>query len=107
MALASLLLFATALAWYVRVAVLDSDGFADRATAVVQDASVRTLVADRVTDEVILRHQADLISARPIISSAVSGIVASGAFRSLLRRAVLDAHRAVLSRDHHPELLRL
>jgi hypothetical protein len=98
-ALAALLLFATTLAWYVRVAVLDSAGFANRATAVVQDASVRRLIGDRVTDQVILRHQADLISARPIISSAISGVVGSGAFRSLLRRAVLDAHSAVLSRD--------
>ena len=98
-ALASLLLFATALAWYARVAVLDSHSFANRATASVQDASVRTLIADRVTDQVILRHQADLISARPIIASAVAGVVGSGAFGSLLRRAVLDAHRAVLARD--------
>jgi hypothetical protein len=100
-ALAALLLFATALAWYVRVAVLDSDGFANRATAVVQDASVRRLIGDRVTDQVILHHQADLITARPIISSVVSSVVGSGAFRSLLRRAVLDAHRAVLSRDRN------
>jgi hypothetical protein len=106
-ALASLLLCATALAWYLRVAVLDSDGFANRATAVAQDASVRTLIADRVTDQVILRHQADLISARPIISSAISGIVGSGAFRSLLRRAVLDAHRAVLTRDQNTLTLTL
>jgi hypothetical protein len=106
-ALAALLLFATALAWYVRVAVLDSAGFADRATAVVQDASVRRLIGDRVTDQVILRHQADLISARPIISSAVSGVVGSAAFGSLFRRAVLDAHRAVLTRDRNTLTLTL
>jgi hypothetical protein len=106
-ALAALLLFATALAWYVRVAVLDSGGFANRATAVVQDPSVGRLIGDRVTDEVILRHQADLISARPIISSAVAGVVGSGAFGSLFRRAVLDAHRAVLSRDQNTFALTL
>jgi hypothetical protein len=105
--LASVLLFATAVAGYARVAVLDSQGFADRATAVVGDASVRTLIADRVTDEVILRHQADLISARPIISSAISGVVGSAPFRSLLRRAVLDAHRAVLMRDRNTITLTL
>jgi uncharacterized membrane protein HdeD (DUF308 family) len=106
-ALAALLLLATALAWYVRVAVLDADGFADRATAAVQDASVRTLIADRVTDEVILRHHADLVSARPLISSAISGVVGGGAFGSLLRRAVLDAHRAVLARDQNTLTLTL
>lgn len=98
-ALAAVLLFAATLAAYLRVAVVDSGGFADRAAAAVQDRSVRTLVADRVTDQVILRDQPDLISARPIISAAISGIVGGGAFRGLLRRAVLDAHRAVVTRD--------
>jgi hypothetical protein len=106
-ALAALLLLLTALAWYVRVAVLDSEGFADRATAAVQDASVRTLIADRVTDQVILRHEPDLISARPIISSAIAGIVGTGAFRSILHRAVLDAHRAVITRDQNTVTLTL
>jgi hypothetical protein len=106
-ALAALLVLATALAWYVRVAVLDSDGFANRATAAVQDPSVRTVIADRVTDEVVLRHQADLISARPIISSGISAIVGSAPFRSLLRRAVLDAHRAVVTGDRNTIALTL
>jgi hypothetical protein len=97
--LATLLALATAVAWYARVAVLDSEGFADRAAATVKDASVRTLIADRVTDDVILRHQADLVTARPLIRSAVAGIVGGGAFGSLLRRAVLDAHRAVIGRQ--------
>lgn len=105
--LASVLLFVTALAWYARVAVLDSEDFANRATAAVQDTSVRTLIAERVTDQVILRHQADLISARPIIAAAISGIVGSGPFRSLLRKAVTDAHRAVLARDQNTLTLTL
>lgn len=105
--LASLLLLATALAWYVRVAVLDSEGFANRATATLQDPSVRAVIADRVTDQVILRHQADLITARPAISAAVAGVVGSDPFRSLLRRGVLDVHRAVLTRDRSTVTLTL
>ena len=81
-ALASLLLPAATLAGYARLTLLDSDQFAARATGSVRDASVRSLIADRVTDEVILRHQADLVSARPIISSAISGIVGGGASRA-------------------------
>jgi hypothetical protein len=98
-ALAALLLPAATLAGYARLTLLDSDQFAARATASVQNASVRSLIADRVTDEVIRRHRADLVSARPITSSAISGIVGSGAFASLFRRAVLDAHRAVVTHD--------
>src|SRR3954468_15724712 len=96
---AALLLFAATLGWYARVALLDAGGFADRAVATVQDASVRRVIADRVTDEVILKHAADLTTARPLIASAVGGAVGGAAFGSLLRRAVLDAHRAVFSRD--------
>jgi hypothetical protein len=97
-ALTSLLLLATALAWYARVAVLHSGEFADRAAASVKDENVRDLLAERVTDQVILGNQADLVAARPIIVSAVSGIVGGGAFGSLLRRAVLDVHQSVLGR---------
>src|SRR4051794_3791282 len=81
--LASVLLAAATLAGYARRALFDSDQFADRSTATLTDSSVRTLIADRVTDQVVLRKQADLLAARPIIASAISGIVGGGAFRSL------------------------
>ena len=97
--LASLLLVGATLAAYGRIALYDSDQFADRAAAALQDPSVRTLIGERVTDRVVLRSEADLLAARPIIASAVSGIVGGGAFRSLFRRAVLDAHRAIFERD--------
>jgi hypothetical protein len=98
-ALTAVLLIAAAVAGYARLAILDADRFADRATASVRDDSVRTLIAERVTDEVVLSRQADLLAARPIISSAIAGIVGSGPFESLFRRALLDAHRAVFARD--------
>jgi hypothetical protein len=47
----------------------------------------------------VLRNDADLIAARPLIASTVSGIVGGGAFRSLFRGAVLDAHRAIFTGD--------
>ena len=51
-------------------------------------------IGERVTDEIVLHNNADLIAARPLIASAVAGIVGGNAFRSLFRRGVLDAHRA-------------
>ena len=95
----ALLLAATTLAWYARAAVLDSNEFADRAAASVKDASVRDLLANRVTDQLILRHQEDLVSARPVIASAVSGIIGGEAFGNLFRRGVLDVHQAVFNRS--------
>ena len=97
--LSSLLLIAAALAAYGRRVLFDSDQFANRAAATLQDASVRTVVADQVTDRLVLARESDLLAARPIISSAVAGIVGSDAFGSLFRRSVLDVHRAVFARD--------
>jgi len=105
--LASLLLVAATVAGYARLAVFDSDRFADRAAAALQEPSVREVVGERVTDELVLPTEPDLIAARPLIVSAVSGIVGGGAFASLFRRAVRDAHAAVFARDEDTVTLTL
>ena len=97
--LASLLLFGAAVAGYARRALFNADRFANRATAALENSSVRTVIAERVTDQLVLANEADLLAARPIISSAVSGIVGSQPFQSLFRRAVIDVHRAVFAHD--------
>src|SRR5215207_6421032 len=94
-ALASVVLVLAVVAGYVRRAAVDSDQFANRATAAFRDDSVRSLVADGVTDQLILEQQADLIAARPVIQSVVGGGAFTGAFRSGVR----DVHRAVFHRD--------
>ena len=66
-------------AGYVRRAAVDSDQFANRATAALKDDSVRSLLAQQVTDEVVLKHQSDLIAARPIIESLTSALIGSPA----------------------------
>ena len=96
---ASLLLVLALVAGYARRAAFDSEQFSNRATAALRDDSVRTLVAERITDDVVLEKQADLIAARPIIEAAASGVVGSSAFTGLFRAAVRDVHRAVFDRD--------
>jgi hypothetical protein len=98
-AVASVVLVLAVVAGYVRRAAVDSDQFANRATAALQDDSVRSLVAEEVTDKVVLRNQQDLIAARPLIESVASSIVGSRAFTGLFRSAVRDVHRAVFDRD--------
>lgn len=95
----SVLLLAATLAAYVGRVLLSSEQFADRATAALQDPSVRQVVADRVADELVLPAKSDLLAARPIIVSTVSGAVGGDAFASLFRRGVRDMHRAVFQRD--------
>src|SRR6476660_4712868 len=99
--LASLLLLAATLAGYARRALFEPQQFADRATATLHDSSVRTLIGERVTDRVVLRQNADLLAARPLIASAISGVVGGRAFGSLFHRAALDTHRAVFEHDEN------
>src|SRR3954454_19528373 len=97
--LASVVLVLGVLAGYVRLAALDADQFANRATAALRNDDVRTLIAQKVTDDVVLRRQADLLAARPLIESAAAGVVGGRAFTALFRSAVRDMHRAVFERD--------
>ena len=98
-ALASLAILLALVAAYARQNMVDSDQFANRATAALEDDSVRSLIAQKVTDEVVLKNEADLVAARPIIESVASEIVGGRAFRGLFRTAVRDVHRALFKRD--------
>jgi hypothetical protein len=90
---------------YARRAVVDSDQFANRATAALSDDSVRSLVAERVTDQLVLKHKSDLIAARPLIESVVSSVVGGRAFTGAFRASVRDVHRAVFDGDQDTVLL--
>jgi hypothetical protein len=56
--------------------------------------------ADRLTDAVVRSGTGDLVVVRPIVRSLAGGIVSGAAFAALLRRAMLDAHLAVVEHDH-------
>ena len=98
---ASLAILLAVAVGYVRRAAVDSDQFANRATAALKDDNVRSLVAERITDQLILEHKSDLIAARPIIQSVVSPMVGGRAFTGVFRAGVRDVHRAVFDRDRH------
>jgi hypothetical protein len=99
--LASIALAITLVVAYADRAAFDSDQFANRATAALDDERVRTLVARRITDNVVLRQADDLLAARPIIESVASGVVGSTAFTQLFRASVRDVHRAIFKRDQN------
>jgi hypothetical protein len=92
---------------YVRRAAVDSDQFANRATVALSDESVRSLIAERVTDQIVLRRASDLIAARPLIQSVVSSVIGGRAFTGAFRSGVRDVHRAVFGRDQHTVTLAL
>ena len=86
-------------AGYARQTVVDSDQFANRATEALRDDSVQSLIAEKITDEVVLKNKADLVAARPLIESVASGIVGGRAFTELFRKAVPDLHRSLFKHD--------
>jgi hypothetical protein len=96
---AAVLLVATALTAYAWRALYDSDQFANRATAALQDRDVRTAIADRITDELVVPARPELLAARPVIASVVSGMVGGDAFASVFRRGVRDVHAALFRSD--------
>jgi hypothetical protein len=92
---------------YVQRAAVNSDQFANRATAALRDESVRSLIAQRVTDDLVLEHAPDLVTARPLIQSVVSSAVGGPAFTGIFRTGVRDVHRALFDRDEHTLTLTL
>jgi hypothetical protein len=79
---------------YLDRAVFSSGSFADRAAGTLQDESVRAVISEKVSDEVV-KARPDLVGVRPIIGAVADGIVRSPAFGSLFRAGVFDLHRSV------------
>ena len=73
--LAVLLLAAGGLFLYLRVELLSADHFADRAVEALRHKEVRRAVAERIVTEAIDRGSPDLLTARPIIRSAVEVVM--------------------------------
>jgi hypothetical protein len=99
--LAALALVLAVAASYIRSTVVDSNQFADRATIVLHNPSIRSLITNTVTDDLVLHRAPDLVAAKPLIEGVVSSVVASNAFAALFRAGVRDVHRAVLHHDRN------
>jgi hypothetical protein len=97
--LASVVMLLALVAGYAWRTVVNSDQFANRAAVALRDDRVRTLIADRITDQVVLARQPNLQAARPLIQSTVAEVVGGRAFTGLFRSAVRDVHAAVFARD--------
>src|SRR4051812_20016688 len=63
------------LALYLKMEVADRDRFADRAVSALDDSAVRDVVARQLVVGVVERGSPDLISARPLLETAVETVV--------------------------------
>lgn len=105
--LTAVLLLVATLVGYANSALFDSNEFANRASAALDDEAVRAEIATRVTDDLVINARADLIAVRPVIESVVDGLVGGKVFQSVFRSAVRDVHRAVFRQDQNTVTLTL
>jgi len=105
--LATILLLGSLVAGYASNVLFDSDEFANRATAALDDEDVQAEVGQQVTDNLVLKANADLVAVRPLIESVVSGIVGGSVFQGFFHKAAADVHRAIFKRDQNTATLTL
>ena len=92
-----LLLVAALFALWAADALVDSDGFSDRAVRALDDEDVQQFVADFLVEELIEQGDPGLIAARPLIEAAVQAVIATAAFEQLYETALHQTHRALFS----------
>jgi hypothetical protein len=104
-AIAVVVAVAAGVAGYARYELLDAGPFSDRAVQALRDQDVRDLVGREVTDRVVLDAEPDLVAARPLLESLVSGMVGTGAFQAIFRSGVRRVQAALV--DDRPGRLAL
>jgi hypothetical protein len=92
----ALLLAATALTWYTRSALADTEEFTARATAALDDADLRAVLADQAVGRLTPGVVPDALALRPLIVPVVAELGRSAAFRSLFRRVVAARHASLM-----------
>ncbi len=86
-------------ALYARQEIFDADNFARRAAVSLRNGDVRSEISDQIVDQIIEQGSGELIQAKPLLEAVVSNVLDSAPFRSIFRKAVVQVHRAVFSRD--------
>jgi hypothetical protein len=95
----AVLIVAAVVAGYVRYELLSERHFSDRAAAALADPDVRGVLSREITDRVVLPSAPDLVSARPLIESAVAGLAGTPPFVALFEDGVRRVHGALLAGD--------
>jgi uncharacterized membrane protein HdeD (DUF308 family) len=107
------------LAWLAGVALLaggvlaysghvlsNSSQFATRATSVLRDDSMRSVIARALSSQLV-SAEPDLVGVQPLLAGATRTIVASAPFQSIVAGAAYDVHRSVFTRGANSFTLRL
>lgn len=97
--IASVCLLVGDLALYADRVVLDSKGFSNHAVKAIEDDRVKDAVTAVLVDAIIEQGSEELITARPVLEAAVSGIVGTTAFKEVFRGAVKELHATLFSAE--------
>lgn len=92
---------------YASFALFDSDRFAERAASALHEEEVRQPLSEAIVDELIRNAEPDLVNARPVLVEVTSGILDTGAFRAVFRKAAERAHRTLFTREGNDLVLNL
>jgi hypothetical protein len=83
---------------HARRVLFNSEIFARRAAASLDDPGVASFVADHAAGAIVARER-DLTPYRPVLRAAVQSIASSEPFRALVRGAARRAHEAAMSQQ--------
>ncbi|MFL5870734.1 MAG: hypothetical protein ACJ75R_06605 [Solirubrobacterales bacterium] len=81
---------------YGREQIFNADELADKAVETLDDADVRDAVGNRVTEVLIRKVDPNLVSVKPILEAGTSGIVGTGAFKTVLHQAITNAYGSIV-----------
>ena len=95
----ALLLFAGQFAFWAADALVDSDGFTERAVRTLDDEDVQAFVSHFLVEDLIEQGEPSLIAGRPLIEAAVQAVIGSSAFEQLYATALRQTHRTLFSDD--------
>ncbi len=94
--LAAVVVLAAGITGFASHAFFDSGNFADRAASALGDEAVQAELGTRITDDLLLNAEPDLVAVRPVVESGISSLLGQAVFQDVFRAAVADVHGAFL-----------
>ena len=82
---------------WARTTLYDSSSFSNRTVELLDDPTVRTELANRLTEQLARSGNRQAVDFRPAFQIAVEAVVDTDTFKSIFRTAVFQVHRSLLS----------
>ena len=89
---------------YANQAFISNNGFADHATAALQNTQVQNALAQVMADKIVAQLPPVARLSSPIVQRAAQAVVSSEQFSKVFRAVVLRTHKAALS-EHNNQIL--